>query len=99
MTPDLESIVVVTTQLNQSAKDEALAFPQLPDEIWRLILQLNKTHEAKSKKLERRKIEDTAKRSGRSERSDCVNKLCCKCCVVNWLAAGFFVVFVVCVTM
>ena len=107
MTPDLESIVVVTTQLTQlekleqSAKDEA-AFPQLPDEIWRLILELKKNHEAESKKLERRKIEemeDTEKRSGRSERSDCVNKLCCKCCVVNWLAAGLVVVFVVCVTM
>ena len=98
MTPDLESIVVVSTQLDQSAKDEAPAFPQLPDEIWRLILQINKTREAESKKLE---LKDISKRSRGSEEgeADCINKLCCKCCVVNWLAAGLVVVFVVCVTM
>lgn len=97
----LESIVVAT-QLDSSEPPELPKLPELPDEIWRLILAMK--NDADKRQLELEHILKREREKARTEegeerrRARALRKLCCKCCLVNWLAAGLAVAFVVFLT-
>lgn len=74
--------------------------PQLPDEVWSIILEMKREAHVKRMELEAAAGGETL--SGRSQgggRKDFKNALCSSCCVIHLLAAGFTVIFVVCTTI
>ena len=97
----LESIVVAT-QLDSSEPPELPKLPELPDEIWRLILAMKNDADKRQLELEhilsREREKERTEEDEERRRARALRKLCCKCCLVNWLAAGLAVAFVVFLT-